>query len=876
MERKKSSAWFFILLIASVSPVTGEHRLSGVQINPACVGASAVGVFASTFTAVLAALEVNKDLHPAKPDLPPPDPNDDKVNGDFADEGFADDPMTTKPVSDEEEECFMEMDLDPSHCSKSSLWHGLGTNGTDCFTACLPSEKPADCSAEDWADLHNTSIKKSMIHPNIAPDGSLLKTHNGVASTHPKCSGTVHPLGGSTISTTDEDVDAEDEDLRGRVLRANEIDDLDEFIKSLDEDEMTHLELDETALPVELSEEAQRKLGSSRRRRRRRRRRSRPHHKIGSRIKKDVNKAVDAVKTAAKAVVHFTKAHAKIIKKVVKKVLVMVAVVVAISVLTVVTAGAADAVVGAIAGAAEVTDAVVDTTEVADTVATTVEATDAALDTANAVKDGDDVVVATEDTKNAAEATKDGKDAAEATKDGKGAAEDTKDGKDVKNTEDTAKDTKDTDKDTTEENEDCKRARRLCEANSGHARRLCEQATRKLVGERCQSVKNPKTTDLLEEDPSSEVPNEPEEEEGPKADSQSETSIDSADKEHDFTEYNKRPEMTEDEKRANMKALNRFAGEHLTGTDRAFVKAATAGALYGNVIIGTLAVASVATAVGFSIDAVVKKVNRGGFGCRSENHRCAVGDCCSTLACKRKTGYAEPVCQAVSTPSPTHPPTGIPAPDQVPTTFPTMAPTVLTCPMCVSQKSTWCLANGLCYGKGTLMPSVCSSASGCANNLKPSVCNASCTDEPPTSAVDLGTDKLPTMPQAQPQVRVYDNSTTTPVYANITFCLSVNASYLASQNLTVKEAKLGISPVINSSALRQGDFGGTWRVDMYRPVSSSRSWEGDFEYYKYSSITLKFPNSTLKFPLVEYPPTAKSPGMQDGDCVDAFPMDQTK
>ena len=110
------------------------------------------------------------------------DPNEDKVNGDFGDEGFADDPMSTHPVSEEEEECFMEMDLDPSHCAKSHLWHGIGTsdeNPNDCYTACLPSVKPAECPAEAWAELHDTSITKSTIHPNIAPDGSLLKVHNG-------------------------------------------------------------------------------------------------------------------------------------------------------------------------------------------------------------------------------------------------------------------------------------------------------------------------------------------------------------------------------------------------------------------------------------------------------------------------------------------------------------------------------------------------------------------------------------------------------------------------------------------------------------------------------------------------------------------------
>ena len=320
-QRTKSYAFFFILLIASVSPVSGEHRLSGVQINPVCVGASVVGVFATAFTGVLAALETHKDLHPAEPAepaLPPPiatippdvkplanvktlvsmdlgdtteadlvkdpkklqaisdglavaakidkaavsvakvgsttvassrrlteviiefnikvvstskdavddmvkiinavtpaainteivkqaiaqdvdlkitvskvsasnpndvstDPNEDKVNGDFGDEGFADDPMSTHPISEEEEECFMEMDLDPSHCAKSHLWQGIGTsdeNPNDCYTACLPSAKPAECPAEAWAELHDTSIKKSTIHPNIGPDGSLLKVHN--------------------------------------------------------------------------------------------------------------------------------------------------------------------------------------------------------------------------------------------------------------------------------------------------------------------------------------------------------------------------------------------------------------------------------------------------------------------------------------------------------------------------------------------------------------------------------------------------------------------------------------------------------------------------------------------------------------------------
>ena len=132
-ERNQATALFFILLITSVDPVQSQMKLT-----PLCMIASAVSGLTVTFTRFLAAQEAHSDLHPDSCGAKPIDPNDEKVKGDFSDEGFADDPYKLAPVSDEEAMCFREMDLPTIHCAKSSLWHGMKLhedNPGACFTA---------------------------------------------------------------------------------------------------------------------------------------------------------------------------------------------------------------------------------------------------------------------------------------------------------------------------------------------------------------------------------------------------------------------------------------------------------------------------------------------------------------------------------------------------------------------------------------------------------------------------------------------------------------------------------------------------------------------------------------------------------------------
>lgn len=353
MARKKFIAMLFILLLTSVDPVNGEHRLA--QINPICVGASAIGAFSVIFTGTLAGLEVHDELHPATT----PDPAETTFNGDFHEDGFADDPHKLTPVSEDEAKCFMEMDLDPIHCQKSHLWNNLNQteeNPGACFTACLPKAKPADCPAEEWSILIDKTVKKVVVYPNLAPDKSVLNTHHGTVSSHPPCSGNVSELRGSAIDVTNATETSATGTAAGRKLR--------------------------------------------------RKHKHHRTHKLADKIKNGVHKAVDGVKKAAKSVVTYTKAHATVIKKVVKWTLITVAVSVAFAAATIVTAGAIDAIMGAAAATdAAVTvgvdvgtdvavdaavDAAADGAADAGTDAGTDASTDAGTDTSDAASEEDD------------------------------------------------------------------------------------------------------------------------------------------------------------------------------------------------------------------------------------------------------------------------------------------------------------------------------------------------------------------------------------------------------------------------------------------------------------------------------------------------------
>jgi hypothetical protein len=336
MERTKLKAWLCILLIACIDPVSGKHRLTA-----SCMTASAIGGAAVVFTGGLAALETHQQLHPCNANVPEPsDPNADIVNGDFnADKGFGDDPMASHPVSDEEASCFMEMDLNPSHCAKSHMWNGFNQNQENagsCFTACIPPSKPDDCSAEDWDNFNDKTLKKMALYPSFGPDGALLKTHNGMATRHPKCTGEYYPLGASAVDVT----------------------------------------------PGNTTDPAPANTANGRKLRRRHHR----IHKLADKIKSAVHKAVSDVKTAAKKVVTYTKAHSTIIKKVVKKVLIIVAFV-AVSVLT---DGAADAIAGAAEGAEAVAGAA-EGAEVAEGAADASEGAEGIADgTEDATTEGDE------------------------------------------------------------------------------------------------------------------------------------------------------------------------------------------------------------------------------------------------------------------------------------------------------------------------------------------------------------------------------------------------------------------------------------------------------------------------------------------------------
>ena len=142
-----------------------------------------------------------------------------------------------------------------------------------------------------------------------------------MSSSHPTCSGTVYPMGGSAIQITDdEEPDDRDDGVEsdtdhaaahaaatnaGRGLAAHQIDqpDMEEFMKSLENNDLIN---DDTLFPGGLEdgnpeEVARRDLRNSRRRRRRRRS-ARPMRKFGSRIKSAVQKTVSDVKKAATAV----------------------------------------------------------------------------------------------------------------------------------------------------------------------------------------------------------------------------------------------------------------------------------------------------------------------------------------------------------------------------------------------------------------------------------------------------------------------------------------------------------------------------------------------------------------------------------------------